>query len=229
MAISITPFQAHRERVLKKKAAEKLRQASASAEAPAAATYAEFETILYALETDVAAISDTPSGERAAKKAEMIERYRPHVDAYLETEKPHANPVLVQLVIWLLDVGKISDALKYAAPAIEQNQAMPQRFKRNMATTVADEVLAWAEAEAKDGRAYEPYFSDVRAQLDTWAVPDVVKMKYAKFAGLQAYDKEDWTTAEKELAAAEGLATKNNPAKVKTKLDQARKKLSENA
>ena len=88
---------------------------------------------------------------------------------------------------------------------------------------------AEAEAAAKAGNSVEPYFSDTRAKLDAWKVHNAVKMKYAKFAGLQAYDKEDWKTAEKELAAAEGFADQKNPAKVKTKLENARKKLSEKA
>lgn len=232
--MSMTPFQAHRARKQKEREAEKLRAPATDAPTVDPTDYEQFEALQYAMRQDVQAVADTPSGERQAKKAERVEHYRDHVEKYIESGEVYANPVLTQVIIWLFDLGQIVTALKYADVAIAQNQAMPllangQPYKRNLPTTVADSVFAWAEDAAKAGNSYEPYFSDTRAKLDAWKVHNAVKMKYAKFAGLQAYDTEDWKTAEKELAAAEGFADQKHPAKVKTKLDIARKKLSENA
>ncbi len=225
-----TPFQRHRARVQKQQAAEKLRtQTAVEVKAPAATDYAEFEVLKYSMEQDVEEIANIPKGKaRDAKKAEMVARYQPHADAYIESGEEYANPVFVQLVIWLLDIRRIGDAIQYAKIAIAQKQAnVPQFKKRNLATVVADEIRDWAEEQTKLGHSPEPYFSDVRAMFEEWPVPDVVRMKAAKFAGLQAYDTEDWKTAVTELTAAEGFADTKNPAKVSTKLNNAKKKLAE--
>lgn len=96
--------------------------------------------------------------------------------------------------------------------------------QRDLPTFVADAVLEWAEGEYKGGRAIDPYFSRVFTQLENWVIPDVVLMKYNKFAGKAAYDSGDYSLAVSLLSTADQLSTSSNPAQVSTLLAKAKKK-----
>lgn len=221
-----TPFQRHMKEQLAK--TEKAKQVKAldagdikTAEA-SVADYSQFEVLESSLNNDVAALANTPTGERDEVRKTFINRYLPHVEKYVEAAEVYANSILVMVMMWFFDNRDISNALKYAFVAIEQKQKLPQKFNRNLATFVADEVLNWADRELKMGHAIEPYFSLVFKQLERWPVPEVVHMKYNKLAGNMAFDNENYVDAVAFFQIAESFGTSNNPAKVTTKLNKAR-------
>jgi len=228
-----TPFQRHKAEAERQQAiAAQQRQLASNAPAkpqPDPTNYGEFEVLKGSLQQDVTALANLPSGaDKVARKGELGQKYLSHVQAYLDGGSVYANPVLVQVVIWLFDAGRIDQALPLAFTAIEQAQVMPDQFNRNLATFVADSVLAWAEAELKADHGIEPYFTSVETALHSWPVPDVVKLKYAKQRGLIAFDAKDYQEAVLQFQRAEALeATANGTkAQVKTKLAEAQKHLA---
>lgn len=226
-----TPFQRHIKAMQQQQAQaaqrEALDQRTPEAAQASATDYGAFEMLKMSLEKDVRASKEIPRGaERdALRDTTLLPRYQQHAEAYVASGEVYANPVLVQVVMWLFDAGRIEQALPMAALAIEQGQKMPADFKRDLATFTADAVLFWAEQEQKFGRAWEPYFSQVFNQLQNWKVPDVVRMKFCKFAGKAAFDLQDYQAAVMHLENAEKLSTSTAPAKVGTLLEKARKQL----
>jgi len=230
--MSLTPMQQHMKRVRdeqeKVNQQKRLDSGDIKAADDSVDNYSAFEVTKASLETDVKALSALPKDERDKQRKDvLIPRYKGHVDAYIESNQVYANPVLVYMIIWLIDLCRIGSALELAKVAISQSQAMPGHFKSNLATFIADSVLAWAEKEHKLGNSIEPYFNQVFVSLDTWQVPDVVKMKYQKMAGLVAFDNDQFQDAISYFENAIGLETPQRKAQVTTKLDKARKIIAE--
>ncbi|CCK75045.1 Phage small terminase subunit [Oleispira antarctica RB-8] len=224
-----TPFQRHmKEQLAKTEKAQQVKALDAGdikTVENTVADYGQFEVLTSSLNNDVAALANTPTGERDKLRKTFIARYLPHVEEYVKSAEVYANSVLVMVMMWLFDNRDIGSALKYAAVAIEQGQKMPQQFNRNLATFVADAVLEWADRELKKGHAIEPYFTQVFKQLEHWPVPEVVMMKYYKLAGSLALESEHYADAVMYLQIADEFGTANNPAKVTTKLNKARAEL----
>lgn len=220
-----TPFQRHmKEQLAKTEKAKQVKALDAGDIKTAEATvadYSQFEVLTSSLNNDVAALANTPTGERDEVRKTFLARYLPHVEEYVKSAEVYANSILVMVMMWFFDNRDIANALKYALVAIEQGQKMPQQFNRNLATFVADAVLDWSDRELKKGHAIDPYFSQVHNLLDDWPVPEVVHMKFNKMAGTVALDDERYADAVKYLQKANEYGTSNNPAKVKTKLDKA--------
>jgi hypothetical protein len=222
----LSPMQEHMARVKKAQAVKEIKENKAAATAPAKNTdtnYSEFEVLTAAVESDVTALNAKPKQERNAVRKTLVDRYMGHIEAYLQAGIEYANPVLVYMVMWLFDLGRIADATRLGLIALQQNQKMIKTFKRPLATFIFDEVLAWAEAENKNGKSNSPYFSQFLDLLDEHELPDIVKMKYYKLAGNMAFDEKDMATAEKYYV----LAIEAEPAKAKVdiKLKTARKAL----
>ena len=139
------------------------------------------------LERDVAHLRNQPRTEDRVemKRDELLPRWLPTVEAYIAGDKRHANPTLVYCVIWLLDTGEIEKALDLADIAIGEGQDMPDNFKSNMPTFIADTVLAWATAEAACGHSVEPFFGRTFNNIRyKWRLHEEINAKWFKFAGL---------------------------------------------
>ena len=180
----------HQQKVLAKRQAEedrkKIAQASADTVSATATEYNEFQLLLDSLEQDVERLHGLSVDDKnQIRRDELIPKYRPYCRDYLKKEEVYKNPVMVQLLIWLFDVEDIHEGLFWAYAAIEQQQPMPERFKRDLTTFVADKVLEWAELQQQRGGSLEPYFSDVFQRLteQKWPMPDVVRAKYFVKAG----------------------------------------------
>jgi hypothetical protein len=219
-----SPMQRHMAKVRKDQAVKAVKENTAAAPAPDASTdtnYSEFEVLTAAVESDVTALNAKPKQERDAMRKTLVERYMGHIEAYLEAGKEFANPVLVYMVLWLFDLGRIADATRLGLVALKQNQKMVKTFKRPLVTFVFDEVLAWSEAEHKKGKSNSPYFTQFYDLLNDYELPAVVVMKFHKLAGNMAFDEKDMANAVKYFE----LAIKAEPAKAKVdiKLKTARK------
>lgn len=217
-------MQIHMAKVKKAQAVKDVKENKAPAPTPDANTgsnYSEFEVLTAAVEGDVTALNAKPKQERDAVRQTLVERYMGHIESYLEAGKVFANPVLVYMIMWLFDLGRIADATRLGLVALTQNQKMVKTFKRPLATFIFDEVLAWSEAEYKKGKSNSPYFNEFLEILDNYELPSIVKMKYYKLAGNMAFDGKDMATAVEYFELA--VEAEPEKAKVGTKLDKAKK------
>ncbi|MEB0090061.1 phage terminase small subunit [Pseudomonas sp. CCI4.2] len=178
-----------------------------------------------ALAVDCARLSDLNAMEarQRLKREELLPKYLEYVERYHESGLNHPNPVLVQVLVWLFDTEQFEQGLELADFAMAQNQAMPERFKRDIPTFIGDAVADWADAEYKAGRSPEPYLSQLLPRVDgEWQLFEKIPARYHKLLGLIAFDQERWSEAIAHFERATHLYPGIG---VKTKQDDAHKAL----
>lgn len=193
-----------------------------------------------AMDADLERISAINSREarQALKRDELLPKYLDYVQRYRESGLNHPNPVLMQVLVWLFDTAQFEAGIELADFAIGQGQQLPERFKRDVQTFVADELIDWAEAEHKAGRSPEPYVSQLLPRVDgnwdgftqggegvrpaPWQLFERIPARYHKLLGVLAMERKDWAAAVAHLNRATELYPEIG---VKTRLEGAEKAL----
>lgn len=183
-----------------------------------------------ALDQDLARISAIKglAGRQALKREELLPKYQEYVQRYCESGLNFPNRVAVQVMVWLFDTAQFDDALELADFLMEQDQQMPERFKRrDIQTFVADAVCEWAYAEYNGKRSPEPYLSDLLPLVDgVWNLTEQIPSKYHKLIGMRAMEAEQWEIALKHLERSTELYPK---AGNDTRIEKVRKALAKQA
>ena len=150
------------------------------------------------------------AGRQALKREELLPKYQDFIQRYMDSGLVMANPVLVQVMVWLFDTEQFEDGLVLADFAIEQGQQMPERFKRrDVQTFVADAVIDWAYGEYNAQRSPEPYLSNLLPRVDgDWDLIEQIPSKYHKLIGMRAMEAEQWETALTHLERSTELYAK---------------------
>ena len=132
------------------------------------------------------------AGRQSLKRDELLPKYQEYVQRYCESGMNFPNRVLVQVMVWLFDTEQFEDGLELADFAMEQGQIMPERFKRDIPTFVADAVIEWAYAEHNAKRSPEPYLSNLLHRVDgEWQLTEQIPGKYHKLVGIRAMEAND--------------------------------------
>ncbi|QZD69456.1 phage terminase small subunit [Pseudomonas sp. 3-2] len=163
------------------------------------------------LDEDLKRLSDLKNlaSKQTLKRTELLPKYQDFIQRYMDSGLVMQNPVLVQVMVWLFDTEQFEDGLELADFAIKQGQEMPERFKRNVQTFVADAVIEWAFREYNAQRSPEPYLSDLLPRVDgEWDLPEQIPSKYHKLIGMRAMEAEQWETALKHLERSTELHAK---------------------
>ena len=163
------------------------------------------------LDEDLKRLSDLKNlaSKQTLKRTELLPKYQDFIQRYMDSGLVMQNPVLVQVMVWLFDTEQFEDGLELADFAIEQGQEMPERFKRNVQTFVADAVIEWAFREYNAQRSPEPYLSDLLPRVDgEWDLPEQIPSKYHKLIGMRAMEAEQWETALMHLERSTELHAK---------------------
>ena len=157
------------------------------------------------------------------KRDELLPKYQDYVKRYIDSGLNHPNSVLMQVMVWLFDTAQFEEGLVLAGFAMAQGQEMPERFKRDVPTFVADELIEWAEVEHKAGRSPEPYLSDLLTWVDgEWVLFERIPARYHKLIGVLAVEAKDWVKAIQHFERATELYPEIG---VGTRLTGARKGL----
>ncbi|UXL40529.1 phage terminase small subunit [Pseudomonas fragi] len=179
-----------------------------------------------ALADDLERVSAINSREarQQLKRDELLPKYQGYVKRYIDSGLNHPNPVLMQVMVWLFDTVQFEEGLGLARFAMSQGQEMPERFKRDIQTFVADEVIDWGEAEHKAKRSPEPYLSDLLPFVDgEWQLFERIPARYHKQIGILALEQRDFAKAIQHFERAEELFESIG---VGTRLEGARKALA---
>jgi hypothetical protein len=164
------------------------------------------------------------AGRQALKRDELLPKYQDYVQRYVESGLNIQNRVLVQVMVWLFDTAQFEDGLELADFAMKQGQRMPERFKRDIPTFVADAVIEWAYDEYTAKRSPEPYLSELLPRVDgEWDLPEQIPSKYHKLIGMRAMEAEQWETALSHLERSTELYAK---AGNETRISKCRKALA---
>lgn len=180
------------------------------------------------LEADLKRLSALTSvAEKIAlKKNELLPKYLPQIDAYLESGAREANPLLVRAAIWAVDVGELETAMRLAESAIAQQQLSPPNFKRELPDVMAELVADWAHLQFKEGLSASPYIDTVCEHLrsNSWPVTEMVILSKAYKVAAQLAEKNGDT---KDALALYEEAQAANPEKAgcKTVIQKLRVKL----
>ena len=163
------------------------------------------------------------AGKQALKRDELLPKYQDFVQRYCESGQNLPNRVLVQVMVWLFDTEQFEDGLELADFAMEQGQVMPERFKRDIQTFVADAMIEWAMVEYQANRSPEPYLSNLLPRVDgEWQLTEQIPAKYHKLIGIRAMEANDWETALQHFERATALYPKVG---VDTRMENCRKAL----
>ena len=163
------------------------------------------------------------AGRQSLKRDELLPKYQEYVQRYCESGMNFSNRVLVQVMVWLFDTEQFEDGLELADFAMEQGQVMPERFKRDIQTFVADSVIEWAMVEYQANRSPEPYLSNLLPRVDgEWQLTEQIPAKYHKLIGIRAMEANDWEIALQHFERATALYPKVG---VDTRMENCRKAL----
>lgn len=217
------------------------------AEGPAAAARAGAEAVVYssatalsspanakkhlklmedALAQDLERVSAINSRElrQQLKRDELLPKYLDYVQRYRDSGLSFPNLVVMQVLVWLFDTEQFEAGLDLANFAMSQDQQLPERFKRDVPTFVADAVIDWAEAEYKAKRSPEPYLSNLLPLVDgEWKLFERIPARYHKQIGILALDQREFAKAITHFERAEALYEGIG---VGTRLEGARKALA---
>lgn len=177
-----TPAQRHFEQVR----AELAATAAAADGATSMAGSSVYELMLAKLHTDRRRLKAIQSVERKVDvKRELLPDYVEYVDGVLAGGRGAQDEVLVNVMVWRIDVGDVPGALAIAAYALEHGIKMPDQYDRTLATVVAEEVADRALEALKAEQAFDfALLLDVAKLTDPHDMHDQVRAKLYKAIGL---------------------------------------------
>lgn len=146
----------------------------------------QYELMLLKLAEDKRRLKQVQSMEaKADVKRELLPDYQPWVDGVLSAGAGAQDAVLMTVMLWKIDAGDYTDALRIADYALRHNLAMPDQYQRPAACTVVEEI-ADAAKRARDGKAPFDLSVLLRCQEITTDcdMPDQVRAKLHKEIGL---------------------------------------------
>lgn len=189
---------------------------------------AEFELLLQALSLDLNRLGELPQGpnRHKLKAEELIPKYQPAVEKYISDSEDYKNLILVYVMIWLFDTGKIDSALNLADIALIQKQSLPDRYKCNLHTFIARETLAWCVGQQAQGEAFEPQFFEVLDLItqEEWPIPEKLYIDYLK---LLATHNEALGEDQKALENYNDILKIDPKAKIATKVKDVKKRIEQ--
>lgn len=100
-----------------------------------------YELMLAQLTEDRRRLHEIKSLEQKAKvKAELLPKYAPWIQGVIQAGQGVQDDVLMTVMVWCLDAGIWRGALEIAAYALPHGLAMPDQYKRDAATVLAEEI-----------------------------------------------------------------------------------------
>jgi len=101
----------------------------------------QYELMLAQLLTHQRQLSQIQSMERrAATKAELLPEYAAYVEGVLSADTGIQDDVLMTVMVWRIDAGDLNGALDIGEYALNHKLKMPERFNRDTATLIAEEM-----------------------------------------------------------------------------------------
>ncbi|TEU24696.1 phage terminase small subunit [Alkanindiges illinoisensis] len=100
-----------------------------------------YELQLLQLNNDRARLKQIQSTEGKVKlKQALLPAYMPYVEGILEANTGVQDDILMTILVWCIDIGDYTIALKLAEYALQHNLTMPERFSRTTATLITENI-----------------------------------------------------------------------------------------
>lgn len=199
-----SPALQHRQRKLAQIASgETAREGNAAPMPTEGPVASEYQTLLAALQIDMNRLRQIEATDKKIEaKRDMIGTYRPWIEGALASETPAQDEIVANMLVWSMDVCDWDLAFRLATHVVNNNLALPERYKRKPVTLIVEEV-------AEAGLAADPRITLGEMQLFEAAflaadMQDVVKAKLAKALGLAFKRRADAFDAAADNAVAGG-------------------------
>lgn len=181
-----SPAQQHFMRVT----AARATAAAANTDEPIVAT--AYEQQLMQLAQHKRQLSGIQSTERKAEaKREMLPLYAAWVEGVLSSGRGVQDDVVMNVLVWRIDVGDYAGALPIAAHAIEYGLKMPEPYTRTTACVITEEFADMArKARAVSEEVDLASLLAVARLTDGQDMPDQVRAKLYKEIGLAQMEKD---------------------------------------
>lgn len=211
----------HRQRVIASRQGEE----QASFDPKAANLY---ELMLMQLAEHRRRLKQVQSIERKAEvKRQFLPEYQGYIDGVIKSDSGRQDDVLMTILLWQIDAGNFTEALRLAEYAIGHDLQAPDRFERKTATLIAEELadVAIKYASTDDAvpaslllRAHEltkeqDMYDQVRAKLHK-AIGIALESEEQLPEAAQHYERAlelDERIGVKKLLEKVERAIKNNP------------------
>lgn len=164
-------------------------------------------------------------------KRQLLPNYAPWVGGIIAAEAEggviEQDEIFTTVMIWRIDVGDFAGALPLAAYALRHKLKLPDRYARDVATTVAEEIANAALKAMTAGEAVDLEALDAAAKLTAdHDMPDQVRAKLLKAQGLALMPA---AKTQDEVSAALGYLTRafalNEKIGVKKEIEALRREL----
>lgn len=148
---------------------------------PALTNKSEWDVVRASIAKDKRALKGIKQiREKLEYKQRNLEQY-----AHVLSRSDIPSDIATALMVWLFDCGDMQRAVPLGLTCVGYGFAMPDGFKSDVVTFIADSVLAWSEAQWRLGQATGPYFTDLlHLVVNEWNLFEQVEAKYLKLAGL---------------------------------------------
>lgn len=93
---------------------------------------------LYEFKKRLKAVQSTEG--KATLKASMLPELEPYINAVLTADAGTQDEVVMTAMIWNIDAGNFARAVQIAEYALRHELKLPDPYKRNLATTLQDEI-----------------------------------------------------------------------------------------
>lgn len=201
-----SPALQHRQRKLAQIAAgETARAGSAPAMPTEGPVASEYQQLLAALQIDMNRLRQIEATEKKIEaKREMIGTYRPWIEGALASDAPAQDEIVANMLVWAMDVTDWDLAFRLATHVVNNDLALPERYKRKPVTLIVEEVAeAGLAPEPRIGLLQMQHFAAAFGSDD---MHDQVKAKLAKALGLAFKRKADAFDGSADNAVAGGKA-----------------------
>lgn len=144
-----------------------------------------YELQLIALADAKRALKQVQSVERKVEvKRRVLPQFVPWVRGVLDSGRGGQDDVLMTVMVWLIDVGDFASALEIAAYALQHKLTLPDTYKRDVATLVAEEIAEQSTAALSAGKPVDLASLQLTADLTKECdMPDEVRAKLHKAIG----------------------------------------------
>lgn len=185
-----TPAQRHRARVLAEEHAAK----AAAIDPHGPMQGSEHQLMLATLFAHKTTLKNIKAVEnKIAAKAKFLTDFDAYIDGVLQADAGAQDPVLVEVLVWQIDVGNWPRALELADYALRHGLQMSDRYSRDLASVVMEETAEAAIA----GKLAGPDALATLAKVDQLTtgldLHDQVRAKLHKAIGWAAMGKTTTT------------------------------------
>lgn len=150
-----------------------------------------YELQLIALADAKRALKQVQSVERKAEvKRRVLPEFAPWVRGVLEGGRGGQDAVVMTAMVWLIDIGDFPSALDIATYALQHGLTLPDDYKRDVATLVAEEIAEQSIAAIGAGKPVDLASLERASELTAaHDMPDEVRAKLHKAIG-QVYQAQ---------------------------------------